>query len=196
MAEDKKLQTLLETIVKKVNSLVPAVGDIEINTTGINPSKKYPGTTWIQWGAGRVPVGVDTTQTDFAKVEKTGGNKTVNIGHTHSVTTPAVTSGGTAITVAQMPGHAHRAPKNFWFLTTQAKHHTDLGGFLSGDTNKYVYLPPTEDWADFNATASTGGNQPHTHSVPAQTVTSTNASLTSGSTLQPYITCYMWKRTA
>ena len=37
-----------------------------------NPST-YLGGTWVAWGAGKVPVGVDTTDTDFATVEKTGG---------------------------------------------------------------------------------------------------------------------------
>lgn len=31
--------------------------------------------TWQEWGAGRVPVGVDTTDTDFNTVEETGGRK-------------------------------------------------------------------------------------------------------------------------
>ena len=30
---------------------------------------------WVSWGAGRVPVGVDTTQTEFNTVGKTGGAK-------------------------------------------------------------------------------------------------------------------------
>lgn len=35
--------------------------------------------TWEAWGAGRVPVGVDTSQTEFNSVEKTGGSKS----HSH-----------------------------------------------------------------------------------------------------------------
>lgn len=33
------------------------------------------GGTWTAWGAGRVPVGVDTSQTEFDTVEETGGEK-------------------------------------------------------------------------------------------------------------------------
>lgn len=33
------------------------------------------GGTWVAWGAGRVPVGVDTSQTEFDAVEETGGEK-------------------------------------------------------------------------------------------------------------------------
>lgn len=38
--------------------------------------------TWQAWGAGRVPVGVDTTDTDFDTAEETGGSKThsLNLG--------------------------------------------------------------------------------------------------------------------
>lgn len=66
------------------NALTPAIGDIEINVSGINPSQKYPGTTWSAWGSGRVPVGVDTAQTEFNTVEKTGGNKNLQA-HTHTI---------------------------------------------------------------------------------------------------------------
>lgn len=34
------------------------------------------GGTWVAWGKGRVPIGVDTSDVDFNTVEKTGGNKT------------------------------------------------------------------------------------------------------------------------
>ena len=37
------------------------------------------GGTWVAWGAGRVPVGVDTTDTDFDTVEETGGTKSVTL---------------------------------------------------------------------------------------------------------------------
>lgn len=47
------------------------------------------GGTWVAWGVGRVSVGVDTGQTEFNTVEKTGGAKT----HT--------------LTVAEMPSHLH-----------------------------------------------------------------------------------------
>lgn len=54
--------------------LLHPVGDIVINTTGVNPGTTYGG-TWVAWGSGRVPVGVDSGQSEFDAVEKTGGEK-------------------------------------------------------------------------------------------------------------------------
>ena len=47
------------------------------------------GGTWEAWGSGRVPVGVDTSQTEFKTVGKTGGEKTHKL------------------TVDEMPNHYH-----------------------------------------------------------------------------------------
>ena len=62
------------------NMMYP-VGSIYMSATLSNASavnNALPG-TWQAWGAGRVPVGVDTSQTEFNSVEKTGGSKT----HSH-----------------------------------------------------------------------------------------------------------------
>lgn len=87
------------------------------------------GGTWVAWGAGRVPVGVDTSDTDFDTVEGTGGAKT----HRHTM------------------------------------------------TNSY-----TSTYANLNGNAYTNGG----------TVSNKTVYTGYSSTLQPYITCYMYKRTA
>ena len=58
------------------------VGSIYINTTGTNPST-FLGGTWSSFGAGKVPVGQDTTQTEFDTLGETGGSKTTTIGTTN-----------------------------------------------------------------------------------------------------------------
>ena len=45
---------------------------MSVNST--NPSELFGG-TWETWGSGRVPVGIDTTQTEFSEIEQTGGYK-------------------------------------------------------------------------------------------------------------------------
>lgn len=50
------------------------VGSIYISVINVNPSK-YFGGTWESFGAGRCLVGVDTSQTEFNTVMKTGGSK-------------------------------------------------------------------------------------------------------------------------
>lgn len=52
------------------------VGKIVMETENINPATYLGFGTWTYWGKGRVPVGVDTNDTDFATVEKLIGEKT------------------------------------------------------------------------------------------------------------------------
>ena len=71
------------------------VGSIKMTAENTNPST-YLGGTWVAWGAGKVPVGVDTTDTDFATVEKTGGEKE------HILTTN------------EMPSHEHTTMYDYY----------------------------------------------------------------------------------
>jgi hypothetical protein len=45
---------------------------MSVNNT--DPGTLFGG-TWEAWGAGRVPVGVNTSDTDFSTAGKTGGSK-------------------------------------------------------------------------------------------------------------------------
>lgn len=99
--------------------------------------------TWAAWGSGRVPVGVNTSDSSFNTVEKTGGEKT----HT--------------LTVAEMPSHYHT------YTYSKADGWTYGNGGLANVRNS----EGTQN------TGSTGSGNAHNN-------------------LQPYITCYMYKRTA
>ena len=66
------------------------VGSIYISVVNINPSE-YFGGTWQVFGTGRCLVGIDTSQTEFNTIEKTGGEKTHKL------------------TVSEMPKHKHTA---------------------------------------------------------------------------------------
>ena len=99
------------------------------------------GTTWVAWGSGRVPVGVNSNDTNFSTVEKTGGESTHKL------------------TVSEMPSHTH----TYRIMETSLVSAGSSGGYV-----QYSWQNPS--------TGSTGGDQPHNK-------------------LQPYITCYMWKRT-
>ena len=61
------------------------VGSIYISVNATNPSKWFGG-TWQSFGSGRTLVGVDTSQTEFNTVQKTGGSKYLQE-HEHSKTT-------------------------------------------------------------------------------------------------------------
>ena len=64
------------------------VGSIYISVVNINPSE-YFGGTWQVFGTGRCLVGIDTSQTEFNTIEKTGGEAT----HT--------------LKIEEMPSHNH-----------------------------------------------------------------------------------------
>lgn len=131
-------------------NLVYPVGAIYMSVNPTNPSELFPRTAWAEWGKGRVPVGVDTSQTEFNKAEKTGGSKSVTL------------------TVDHMPSHTHKVPKPEWYgVVTDA----DTGFGLLRTKN------PIKDGSDGFVSTATGSGKAH-------------------SNLQPYITCYMWVRTA
>lgn len=120
------------------------VGDLYFTTTPTNPSTVVGG-TWAAWGGGRTPVGVNTADTSFNTVEKTGGAKT----HT--------------LTVQEIPNHAHD------LNAVNEGVDNPNGGYHPGWTFNKQYTAQV-------MSASTGGGQAHNN-------------------LQPYITCYIWKRT-
>ena len=121
------------------------VGRVIITMSITNPGTYLPG-TWTRIAKGRTLVGVDTSQTEFNTVEKTGGAKTVTL------------------TVKQIPSHQHSYTSGDIYV---GDGNTEDGSFYGGD----VHL------VNGDTTGSTGGGQAHNN-------------------LQPYITCYMWKRTA
>ena len=158
------------------------------------------GGTWIAWGTGKVPVGINTSDTDFNTVEKTGGTKnhTHTYAHTHGV--PGVahthTTGNHTLTVSETPSHYH------WVIGEGRNAHVTLGDSTWSWSNGVI--PNSGNNAGTHVrTDDVGGNGAHNHgntgsTTPSATTTNSQSTSTSGSSsnLQPYITCYMWKRTA
>jgi hypothetical protein len=79
--------------------LLYPVGSIYINATNsANPSGLLGFGNWVAFGAGRVPVGFDSTNALFDTAEETGGSaNAVVVSHSHTAT---VTD----------PGHIHNIP--------------------------------------------------------------------------------------
>ena len=144
------------------------VGSIYMSVNNVNPST-YFGGTWVAWGSGRVPVGVNTNDSNFNTVEKTGGASTVTL------------------TEAQMPSHYHSG------TTAGNGDHAhqigadDDGG--GGSTYSTVHKGGTSGSGRQEWTTTNGW---HDHSFN----TDWRGSSEAHNNLQPYITCYMWKRTA
>lgn len=165
---------LTTTLTAVIQALYP-IGTIYTNSSdSTNPATLLGFGTWVAFGAGRVPVGLDSGNALFDTAEETGGSyDAVNVSHTH---TASVTD----------PGHDHN-------LRTQRDSPTDLssgsGDYLAGDTNEGAL------------SQSTSFNQTWTESVVSNTTGVTVSNSTEGvsgtnQNIQPYITVYMWKRTA
>lgn len=136
------------------------VGSIYMSVKNINPQNLFGG-VWVDWGQGRVPVGVSSSGT-FDSVEKTGGSET----HT--------------LTDSEMPNHGGHIPDSIWNW-----------GSCSSETYFINYN---------KAKASGIFEECSCCPFVKYTNTITLRSFTKGSgnshnNLQPYITCFMWKRT-
>ena len=166
---------LLKDYIKSLVGEMYPVGSIYMSVTNTNPST-YFGGTWVAWGAGRVPVGVNTSDTNFSTVEKTGGASTVTLtatqipSHTHAKGTLATASAG---------AHTHNLQnqKAAWGTNSSNRVLIDATSGYTEVTNKATTSAGAHTHTISGSTAATGGGGSHTN-------------------LQPYITCYMWKRTA
>lgn len=150
-----------------LRDLVYPVGSIYMSVNNTNPSSVFGG-TWVAWGSGRVPVGVNANDTSFNSVEKTGGEKT------HTLT--AAESG--------MPAHYHGG-------------YLDTDHFVMNDNPSARNVGIT-DGTDGDVYYIDGQSAPEIkfrHRNRTGTVAARNAT-NAHNNLQPYITCYMWKRTA
>lgn len=79
----------VEAISVEVYSKMYPIGSVYINATNdANPLTLFGFGTWVAFGAGRVPVGIDTLQEEFNAPEKTGGHKELQ-SHTHTGSTDA-----------------------------------------------------------------------------------------------------------
>lgn len=151
------------------------VGKIIMSTTNTNPSTYLGFGTWELWGSGRVPVGVDTEQTEFNSSEKEGGEKTHTLNVTEIPTHSHLVQGGTSYDGS----HIHRIPFNL--SNKESPGYIDY--FNYGGYDYASFYPPTQPG---------GGSHSHTMNFVSQ---NTGGGLAHNN-LQPYITCYMWKRTA
>lgn len=162
--------TLLATtaFVQAAIALLYPVGSIYTNATvSTNPGTLLGFGTWTAFGAGRVPVGFDSSNALFDSAEETGGSAdAITVSHTHTATSTD-------------SGHSHT------LSISAGSSITGLGS--SGSSG----------WQGAN-TGVTYVNTSGTNSSTASITTTVASSGSSGTNAnyQPYITVYMWKRTA
>lgn len=133
-----------------------------------------------------MPVGINAGDADFNAVEKTGGSKT----HSHDAATSGDASGDTGSTtlnINQIPSHNHSVGSSAGVVSWPQD---NMGwGWHDGGWNNDA-VPRV---SSINTTQNAGGNQGHTHSLNNHTH---SIPASSGNNMPPYITCYMWRRTA
>jgi len=171
--------TLLATtaFVQAAVALLYPVGSIYTNATvSTNPGTLLGFGTWTAFGAGRVMVGFDSGNALFDTAEETGGAADATLpSHTHTGTTDAGGSSSGSVT-----------------------------GGVGGDFGPFSSATGVLALSDSvgnrpQGAAGTGSSRTATLTIPTHTHTITTASAgTSGTNAnyQPYITVYLWKRTA
>lgn len=136
------LQDAVDNAWKKIYP----VGAIYMSISQTNPSQLFGG-SWVAWGSGRVPVGVNASDSLFNTPEKTGGEK------------------AHALSMAEMPNHdGHVLYTGNWTILSQYGTQYSSRPYRKEASNEIV---PNGQ--------KLGGGSAHNN-------------------LQPYITCYMWKR--
>lgn len=169
---------LLKDYIQQFSSAIYPVGSIYMSVNSTNPST-YFGGTWVAWGSGRVPVGINTSDTNFSTVEKTGGASTVTL------------------TTSQMPSHTHTFTGSSATTSSNGAHTHTLNlnkTAWSGSSGSRVVVDSTDYTALTNNKTSSNGA--HTHTLTAKGSNANTGGGGSHTNLQPYIVCYMWKRTA
>lgn len=172
-------------LVDALLELIYPVGSIYMTVDEDSDPAAFLGGTWERWGQGCVPVGVsaNANDSDFGKVEQQGGERK------HQLIT------------SEMPAHDHRG-------TYTETHHDTINIPESGDS--FIEMPSGTDAVEvqYEQTQSASlvrngsppvGNQldiDYTEKVTALYGVPSQGGNAAHNNLQPYITCYMWKRTA
>ena len=170
-----QLTTLQTTIINKIYP----IGSIYISYNSNNPNSLFGG-TWENYGNGRVLRGINSGTAGV-----TGGSDTVTLkeanlpSHNHSI--PALSG-----TTGSAGEHTHSFTNTF-ASAALGKAMTQFTGFAMGaDSGRNT----------FSVGSGIGYSGTHTHSVTTvANNTGYTGSGTAFSTLDPYITVYMWRRT-
>lgn len=152
---------------------------MSVNST--DPSTLFPNTTWTAFASGRTLVGIDANDTDFDAAEETGGSKTKTLIDTN------------------IPAHIHHVSAKTSIGTAKS---TTIRARVNGSydgTSGYASI----SYDGYSGSSNSGGSTPylsatgHTHSVDINELNTDSTGLgTAFNIMNPYITVYMWKRTA
>lgn len=163
--------------VAAIQALYP-VGSLYFNATNAtNPATLLGFGTWTAFGAGRMPVGFNAADPLFDSAEETGGSKDATlVSHSHTGTTAAAGAATGSISGGNGTGDfgVFNAATGVFSLSGSAPNRPQGTGGGGSYTTENLSIPD------------------HQHSF----TTSTQGSSATNANLPPYITVYMWKRTA
>ena len=161
-------------VIEVLKKVYP-VGAIYISITSTSPNTVFGFGTWSAFGAGRVLVGYNSGDADFNSSEETGGSKTINLAHDHTVDSHTHSDGSYLAEV--------------YASGTVLAIHRSTGANFTSDVKATV---------SFSADTTSGrGLGAHVTGTSGSATPGTDSSLSSTqSIVQPYITVFMFKRTA
>lgn len=196
--------------IKSILDLVCPIGKIEVFWDNEDHSN-HLGFKWERTSIGKVPVGINSSDSDFNAIGKTGGEKTHNhtsAPHTHTINGHSHTTSGHALTINEMPSHSHtRGSMEITgsFITRAMANDNNIVD-VKGSPNAFSYIKDGgESWwtslshegttnalatdlVRFKAsdswtgsTSAVGGNAQHSHGNTGSTSLTTN-STTPGNT--------------
>lgn len=199
-----------------LNAAYP-VGSIYLSVSSTDPSSLFGG-TWEAWGSGKVPVGINTSDTDFDTVEETGGVKSVTLtsaqcgvpAHAHGLNNHVH---GLNSHTHGLNSHKHSLGSHTHSVSSAQAYVQGASGLgrkrvASGSSYYTIASSSADDMVYGTTTAAASGNtgaasgstaaaSGNTGASSGNTANNTAANASASHTnLQPYIVCYMWKRTA
>ena len=191
--DNRKIDEAFSKLNNNLLNRTYPIGAIYLTANDANPQDLFGG-EWEAWGGGRVPIGIGTNgTTSYTTPGATGGVESITLTvaqmpqHTH--TQNAHTHTQNAHTHTQN-AHSHILTAGHWYHTNipnvDAHHPAGAAGVAHVFTGQGNVVP--------NATAT---NQNTTATNQNTTATNQNTGgSTAHSNMQPWITCYMWRRVA
>ena len=164
---------IVRNLQEELIELLYPVGSLYFSTNSSNPKALFGYGEWEAWGAGRVPVGVGTysdgvTSKTFSSAEQSGGE------YNHT------------LLVDEMPSHAHKPSTDCEHAT--AEYPTNFSTNVSLSSSE---IARTKLSAGSKGFAIVGNDDGYLGNSP--TTDNAGGDL-SHNNIQPYITCYIWKR--
>ena len=175
--------------------LVYPIGSIYMSVNSTSPATIIGG-TWERISKGRTLVGLDENDTNFDTAEETGGSKTVDLQHSHSMQshvhsfshTHGLSAGYAKLSIGSTKVQLRYKSTPSWQATYNMSGSAQAEGGLSMSDG--VELGGTTDTSSKTYTSSPCNTS-------GTSIANTDSKLsTTQSIVQPYFTVYMWKRTA